>query len=113
MTALDAVQRQFDAYNARDIEAFMSAFSDSIAMFELGGHSPIASGREAVRARYVDLFARSPNLRAHLVSRMALGGTVVDHERIEGRLGSSEPLELIMVYEVRDGLIQRSHIIRG
>lgn len=108
----EVVQRQLDAYNARDIDLFMSLFSDGIEMFELGDPRPACAGKSEVRERYTELFEMSPRLRAHLVSRTALGRAVVDHERIEGRMGSNEPVELLMIYEMWGCLIRRTHVVR-
>lgn len=113
-TAPEAVvQRQLDAYNARDLEAFLAMFADDAQGFELGNAEPTMSGKAAIRVRYADLFARSPHLHATLVNRIAYARAVVDHERIAGRLGAPEVYEMIAVYEVVSGLIRRFHAVRA
>ena len=107
------VQRQLDAYNARDIEAFLAQFSDDAQGFDLGDAGPTMNGKAAIRARYSDLFARSPKLHSALVSRIAFARVVVDHEHIAGRLGSSETFEIVVIYEVENGLIRRFHAVRA
>jgi len=109
----DIVQRQLDAYNARDIEAFLDVFSDTAEAGDLGAKTPAIVGKEQLRQRYGDLFARSPNLHSALVSRTALANVVVDHERITGRDGSAEPYEVLAINEVRDGLIHRVFFVRN
>ena len=37
---------------------------------------------EALRARYAKAFATYPENKAHLKNRMAVGGTVIDHEQL-------------------------------
>lgn len=105
------VQAQLDAYNAGDIDAFMATFHPEAELFSIEDPTPRASGHEAVRAIYADLFERSPQLHSELVNRMAVGNRVIDHERITGREGG-EVLEIVMVYEVEDGAIRRAWSIR-
>jgi hypothetical protein len=113
LTPFEIVQRQLEAYNRRDIEAFIALFADDACGFELGSSVPTMEGKEAVRARYQALFASSPKLHSAVLSRIAFGRTVVDLERIAGRNGSIEPVELLLIYEVVDQRIQRFYVVRN
>lgn len=106
------VQRQLDAYNARDIEAFMAVFADDAEGFELGAASPTLSGAPAIRERYTRLFAASPHLHSALVGRIVHARAVIDHERIAGWNGNEDVLEIVAIYEVVDGRILRFHFVR-
>lgn len=106
------VQRQLDAYNSRDIEAFLSVFADDAQATELGADAPSQRGKAELRSRYAELFANSPHLFSEVVTRTCFAHTVVDLERITGRNGSSEVFEVLAIYEVRDGLIRRVHFVR-
>jgi len=107
------VQRQLDAYNARDIDTFLAQFAADAAIFELGSATPSTQGTEALRARYGELFERSPRLHCTVLNRSRLGRAVVDLEHIVGRLGQSEALMMLAIYEVEHGLIQRAHFVRA
>lgn len=109
---LAVVQRQLDAYNARDVEGYLAQFSDDAQGFEFGDPAPTMSGKAAIRARYTDLFARSPKLNSILVNRIAFARLVVDHEHITGRYGDPATYEMVVFYEVEDGLIRRFHSLR-
>lgn len=106
------VQAQLDAYNARDIDRFMATFHPDAELFVLGDAEPRAVGRDAVRAIYAKLFAGSPALHSELVHRACIGARVIDHERITGRDGATEVLELVMIYEVELLGIRRAWAIR-
>ena len=108
----DVVQRQLEAYNRRDLDAFLAVFADDAQLFELGSPLPATAGKAALAARFQELFDRSPALHAEVLTRTCLGRAVVDLERVTGRLGSAEPLQLLMIYEVERGLIVRSHAVR-
>ena len=107
------VQRQLDAYNARDIDAFVNNFAEDAQRFEIDETLPMLSGKAAFRERYGWIFERSPNLHCELVHRIAIGDFVIDHERITGWLGNPAALEMVMLFEVRGGLIVKSHVVRA
>lgn len=99
-------QRQLDAYNAHDVEAFAACYSEDVRIVRLPGGEPVAEGREALRALYGDLFRREPGRRAELLARMTCGRFAVDHERVTAAPGA-EPRFAVAIYEVEDGLIRR------
>lgn len=108
----DVVQRQLDAYNARDVESFLAVFADDAEAFDLGAKAPAMSGKAQLRARYSELFASSPNLHSQVVSRMCFEGVVIDLEHITGRNGSKEIYEVMAIYEIEKDLIIRVHFVR-
>jgi putative hydrolase of HD superfamily len=106
------VQAQLDAYNAKDIDALMLTYAPDAQQFTL--HGPLlAQGHEAIRPRYVARFVE-PDLHARLLSRTVLGNFVTDLEVVtrnfpEG-LGT---VEMLCIYEVVDGRIQRASFATG
>lgn len=106
------VQKQLDAYNNRDIDAFMQTFHENAALFKLGETEPWAQGHDQVRSVYEKLFNYSPELQSKLLHRIVLGNQVIDHEYITGGQGSTEPLELVMIYVVEDGKIIKAYSLR-
>lgn len=112
LTPEQVVQANLDSYNQRDIDGFMLAFSDDIAIFTFPDAAPTTVGREAVRQLYAGLFQRSPELHSNIVNRITFDNKVIDHESIVGRNGSPDILELVLIYEVRDEKIFRITVIR-
>jgi hypothetical protein len=106
------VQYNLEQYNQRNIETFMACFRNDIELYNFGIKEPVAVGLQAIKSRYTDLFAASPHLHSTILKRMVVGNKVIDHESIRGRMGSSEILELVMIYEVTDGKITRMTSIR-
>jgi hypothetical protein len=99
----DPVQAQVDAYNARDIDAFVAAYDAQVVITDAGGR-PMMAGHEAMEEQYGALFDGSPDLRAEILGRVSAGDWTVDHERVE-RAG--ETRELLVAYQVIGGLITR------
>jgi hypothetical protein len=106
------VQRNLESYNRRDIDAFMETFTSDIELYTLGEHKPAISGRQAMRNFYEKLFEASPKLHSAVLKRIVLGNKVIDHESIAGRLEATEPVEIVVVYEIRDEKIFRLTAIR-
>jgi hypothetical protein len=101
----DVVQRQLDAYNARDLEAFCDTYAETIEIIRLPEAVPALRGRAALRAFYAEHRFNRPALRASIRNRMVLGNKVVDHESVEGL--DHAPREVVAIYEVVDTLIAR------
>lgn len=106
------VQRQMEAYNRRDADAFCSFMAPDIVtrLYETGEilSSGIAQTRELYRKRFAD----NPNLHMTVQARMVNDTVVVDREIITGFDGGIT-IEAIVIHELRaDGLIWRSSFIR-
>ena len=104
MTPSEVVQAQLEAYNRRDLELFLSMFSETIQVFRMPVLEPSISGKAQLGDFYATQRFNRPGLRADLVKRIAFGNKVIDHERIHGVLEAA--FEIAVVYEVIDGLIQ-------
>lgn len=108
----EVVQENLDFYNQRNIEGFMSSFSDSIALFMFGKTEPVAKGKDAIQKLYKELFDDSPKLHSTILHRAVIGNKVIDHESIKGRKGSKKPVKLVMIYEVSGDKIVQMTVIR-
>ncbi len=106
------VQRQLEAYNARNLDALMAIYAADAQMFE-HPDKLLAEGTVALRERFAARF-REPNLHATLLHRIVAGALVLDHERVTRTFqeGPGE-VELVMTYEVQAGRIVRAWIITG
>ncbi|KKO45220.1 steroid delta-isomerase [Arsukibacterium ikkense] len=99
----DPVQRQLDAYNAKDLDAFIGCYHPDIAIYRMPAIAPTLIGRDALAAFYQTERFSIAALRAEVLQRMMVGNKVIDHERVYGL--AEQPYEVIVVYEVQDGLI--------
>jgi hypothetical protein len=111
-TPEQVVQRQLDAYNARDIDALVAVYADDAELYEHPA-TLLAQGSAQIRARLAGRL-QEPNLHANLVSRMAMGAIVIDQELITRTFPEGTGrLEMIAIYEVRAGRIARAWFISG
>lgn len=105
MSAVDVVQRQLEAYNAQDLEAFLATYAPDCQICDLNG-AITQNGRDEIRARYAAMFAQFPGNKANLVNRIAFGNVVIDHEDVV-RGPNGPRLEAVAIYTVKNGLIAR------
>ncbi len=99
------IQKQLDAYNAQDLDAYVACYAPDVVVAALNG-AVTEKGRDALRARYAKAFATFPENKAHLKNRIEVGGTVIDHEHVVRKPGG-EQFEIIAIYTIKDGLIAR------
>jgi len=112
MTPEAVVQRQFDAYNAHDIEALMATYAENAQQFE-HPEKLLASGAAQIRERLIARF-KEPNLHALLLNRIVAGNLVIDHEEATRTFPEGAgKLELVAIYEVQDGKIARAWFSYG
>lgn len=107
----DLVQRQLDAYNSQNIDAFLACYADDAVLAGLNG-DVTQTGIAAIRKRHEDLFYEFPKNRAKLVNRIDLGSTVIDHEQVE-RSPGGDRFEVAAIYTIRGGKIVRVDFARA
>lgn len=98
------VQRQLDAYNARDLDRFLAEYTDDVRVFRPPAAEPVLSGKQAFGEHYAKNRFNLPNLHARLVQRIVSGHIVVDHEEVTGV--SDAPMSAVAVYEVVEDRIR-------
>lgn len=105
LSSVDLVQAQFDAYNAQDLDAYCGFFADDVVVADLNGAVSV-QGIAAYRAKYAGTFQQFPQNKAELLNRIAVGATVIDHEKVV-RSPGGETFEVIAIYTLADGKIAR------
>lgn len=106
------VQKQLEAYNARDIDAFMHWWADDCEYYEFPSRL-LASGAAEIRERHVTRF-KEPNLHGTLIKRIVVANVVVDEETVTRTFpnGAGE-VDVVAMYEVANGRIARAWFKMG
>jgi len=97
------VEQQAEAYNRRDLEAFLAPYSEDIELYEFPDKRH-AVGKAAMREGYKPLFEKYPKLHCESLNRIVMGNTVIVHERVTG---GPTVIEAVAIYTVKDGKISR------
>ena len=107
------VQRQLDAYNARDLDAWSASFAEDAVQYEFPGKL-LAQGMEQIRARTGPRFASEPDLHATLIRRAVMGNVVIDYEDVTRNLPEGiGRVEIVCIYLVEEGLIRSASYVFG
>lgn len=104
------VQAQLNAYNRHDLEGFLSYYADDAVLVNYPDQVTQA-GKAEMRPRYEKRFS-NPNLRAEVIERIVFGRFVIDHERIVAP-PSTDIVEAVATYEIKDGKIVRVTFLRN
>lgn len=109
-TPTDLAQRQLNAYNAHDIDAFLEPYADDVELYDLPDKL-LSKGKEAMRKQYATMFERTTNLHCELVNRIVVNNTVIDHERVTFGPGR-EPVQAVAIYKIENGKIKKVYFTR-
>ncbi len=110
--AASVVQRQLEAFNARDLEALLAIYADDAKLFE-HPTTLLANGTAELRERFATRFLEK-NLHAALLHRIVSGHHVIDHEKVTRTFPEGPgTVELVMIYEVKAGRITQAWSIPG
>jgi hypothetical protein len=106
------VQRQLEAYNDKDVEAWLATYAADAEQYVLHGER-LAQGHEELRRRILVRFAE-PDLHARLLSRVVMGPVVVDLEEVTRNFPEGKGrMEMLCVYEIADGRIAKASFAMG
>lgn len=100
-TPVELADQQLEAYNNRDIEAFLEPYSETVKIYRNGKLA--YEGKEKMRARYATMFENTPELHCKLLNRIALEDTVIDHEEVTGKGGI---VYAIAMYKIKNNKIE-------
>jgi hypothetical protein len=104
------VQKQLEAYNARNLEAFLATYSDDIIVYNEKNEVQ-AKGIAQLRESYGNMFKNLPDLYCYIENRIVSENTVIDHEKVCFQKG--QPLvEVVAMYTVKDGKIATVHFVK-
>lgn len=102
------VQKQLDAYNARDLDAFMATYAEDIQLFRFPDQLT-AQGQESMKKRYGSFFESTPDLHCEIKNRIVIGNKVIDEEYITA---NGSHFSAVAIYEVENGKISKVTFVR-
>lgn len=109
-TPADIIQQQVNAYNARDLKAFLATYSPEIQIFN-HPDSLLYSGLEQMETVYGRLFENVPKLHVEIKNRIEMGDFVIDQERVTG-FPNNRVINAVAIYQVQKKLIQKVWFVR-
>lgn len=106
------VHKQLEAYNARDIDAFMEWWADDCEYYEFPSRL-LAAGTAQIRERHVVRF-KEPNLFGELITRSVVDNLVVDQEVVTRTFADGVgEVDVLAIYQVENGKIAKAWFKMG
>jgi hypothetical protein len=98
------------AYNNRDIEAFLSFYSDDVE-FYMYPQTLMFTGKKKLIERYGLMFKKTKCLKSTSLKRITHGNIVIDHESSQVCFEDSDTVdkysEFVTSYQIDDGKIRK------
>ena len=95
------VQEQVEAYNSRDIEAFLSFYSEDVKIYTFPNKLE-SDGKAAMREGYASFFKNAKVLNCTITKRIVRNSIVIDEERVKY---NDTEFTGVAIYEVEKGKI--------
>ncbi len=102
------VQKQLDAYNNRDIEAFLATYSKNVKVYNFPEQLQY-EGLDQMRTSYVGFFKNTPDLHCEIKNRIVFGNKVIDEELVTV---NGSQFSAVAIYEVSNGKISKVTFVR-
>lgn len=104
----DLAQRQLNAYNFRNIDAFLEPYADDVEIYAYPDKL-LYKGKETMRKQYSEMFEKTPNLHCELKERIVQGNIVIDKERVQF---GNKIIEAVAIYHVEGDKIKKVYFIQ-
>lgn len=104
----DLTQRQLNAYNLRDIDAFLEPYADDVEIYTYPDQLQ-SKGKDKMREGYSKMFENTPNLHCELVGRIVQGNIVIDKEKV---IFGDRTIEAVAIYHIENNKIKKVYFIQ-
>ncbi|MBL4644146.1 MAG: nuclear transport factor 2 family protein [Flavobacteriaceae bacterium] len=95
------VQKQVEAYNNRDIDAFLATYTKGVKVYTFP-NTLNYEGREEMRKRYAPMFQKTKDLHCKIIKRIVNGAKVIDEELVTS---NGNQFKAVAIYQVTNGKI--------
>ena len=106
-TPADLAQRQLNAYNFRNIDAFLEPYAEDVEVYQYPDKL-LYKGKDIMRDGYSQMFENTPNLHCELLGRIVQGNIVIDQERVQF---GDKIVEAVAIYHVENNKINKVYFI--
>ncbi|MEP6928257.1 MAG: amidohydrolase family protein [Ginsengibacter sp.] len=107
-TPLALVLRQLNAYNERNIEAFVEPYADDVEMYYFPDKL-IGKGKDNMRKQYSQIFNKFPELHCEIKERIIQGNIIIDKESVSGI--NKTAIEGTSIYQIENNKIKKVYVM--
>ena len=94
-------QKQLEAYNQKDIKAFMDCFSEDVKIYTYPNTLEV-EGKAKMQEQYAQFFNNAQTLHCTVIKRIVHGAFVIDEESVQY---NATNFGGVAIYEVKEGKI--------
>tara|TARA_R110002073_G_scaffold53840_4_gene138902 strand:- start:105304 stop:106479 length:1176 start_codon:yes stop_codon:yes gene_type:complete len=95
------IEKQLEAYNNRDINAFVKVYADDVKVYDYPRNLRYEGVKE-LRRRYTAFFRNNKDLHCEIIKRIESGNTIIDEELVTA---SGRKINGVAIYEITNGKI--------
>jgi imidazolonepropionase-like amidohydrolase len=107
-TPVALVQRQLNAYNGHNLEAFLEPYDENVQVFTFPD-TLLMHGKEQMRKAY-QFITLLPELHCEIQKRIIRDNVIIDYEKITG--AKKHPIEAIAIYIIEKNKIRKVYFIQ-
>lgn len=107
-TPLALVQRQLNAYNGHDLEAFLEPYAEDVEIYQFPDKLQM-KGKDAMRKTY-QFITQTPGLHCEVTERIVQGNIVIDHESVSGF--GNRKVSAVAIYHIENNKIKRVYFVQ-
>jgi hypothetical protein len=102
------VKQQLNAYNARNIDAFVEPYAEDVELYYFP-NKLISKGKDAMRKDYGEMFSKLQDLHCEIKSRIIDGNYIIDKESVTGM--GKQKIEATAIYEIKNDKISKVYFL--
>lgn len=107
-TPVKLVQRQVNAYNERNIDAFLEPYAEDVEIYTFPDKL-IYKGKDNMRKDYSDMFKKLTDLHCEITERIIQGNIIIDKESVSGI--EKTKIEGTAIYHIINNKIAKVYFI--
>lgn len=112
-TPEQVAQALVDAFNARNMDGILKAYSPDSVAYHLPSGEAFLKGHADIKKKFAKAFEGNAKVKVEVVNRIVDGKFVIDKERVSGVL-NGETFEFFgtVIYEITDGMIRKEWYLK-
>ncbi|MDI9309773.1 MAG: nuclear transport factor 2 family protein [Limnohabitans sp.] len=97
----DIVQKQVEAYNNKNLDTFLSFYSDDIKIYSYPNLLE-SEGKQAMKTNYANFFSNAKTLNCKIINRIIHNNKIIDQEEVTL---NDQKISVITIYEIENNKI--------
>lgn len=97
----DIVQKQIEAYNNKNLDTFLSFYSDEVKIYSYPNLLE-SEGKQAMKTNYASFFSSAKTLNCKIINRIIHNNKIIDQEEVTL---NNQKINVVTIYEIENNKI--------